>query len=183
MTSKAMGMEAGLLVQYKLSGRVSVGSGLRVINLEAGRELNPSLTEGKHLESVNATISAVSIPINTTINVNKTFFTTVGITPVTVFQEKRTSTFLNNRKVVIIGSSGDLEEKIVSEVSSEKSLDGSLKNRSYLGFLDFSLGYNPELFKKMNVTVAPYVRIPVGPISAQDVKLFHGGISFRFTLR
>ena len=186
VSDAALNLGAGVTTAYKLSEHFSLGSGISFVELQAGKALTPgvSLLSTKQLQSVDANFRAIDIPLNIVYNVNKNFYTSVGVSYFNVIEESRQNTFVSERQISAVstdpvtGISANTRT-FVSETTQEPGGEPLLSNKSYLGFFNFSIGRKQEVFKKYSVFVEPFIKVPVGKLSQQEIKLMNGGMKFK----
>lgn len=182
-------MGAGLTTEFKLSKKFSISSGIAYVALDASKNVDQQpigLLSNRKLVSIDANISGIDIPLSLTYNLNKKIYTSVGISYFNVIDEQRNNkyltelqvsrTFSNPQTGVMETSQAKLTEEN-AEISSETPLDG----KSYLGFFNLSMGHKQEVFKNYNIVIEPFLKIPVGKLSNEDLKLSNGGVKLRFT--
>ena len=186
VSDAALNLGAGVTTAYKLSEHFSLGSGISFVELQAGKALTPgvSLLSTRQLQSVDANFRAIDIPLNIVYNVNKNFYTSVGVSYFNVIEESRKNTFVSERQISAVSTdpvTGLMANTrtFVSEKFQEPGGEPLLSNKSYLGFFNFSIGRKQEIFKKYNVFVEPFIKVPVGKLSQQEIKLMNGGMKFK----
>jgi len=54
-----------------------------------------------------------------------------------------------------------------------------MKGKSYLGFFNLSIGRDQRIFKQYHIMVEPFIKIPVGKLSSEDLNLMNSGVKFR----
>jgi hypothetical protein len=186
VSDAALNLGAGVTTAYKLSEHFSVGSGISFVELQAGKALTPgvSLLSTKQLQSVDANFRAIDIPLNIVYNVNKNFYTSVGVSYFNVIEESRKNTFVSERQISALSTDPVTgitanTRTFVSETTQEPGGEPLLSNKSYLGFFNFSIGRKQEVLKKYNVFIEPFIKVPVGKLSQQEIKLMNGGMKFK----
>jgi hypothetical protein len=186
VSEAALNVGAGLTTQYRLSDHFSLGSGISYVELQAGKALTPgvSLLSTRQLQSVDANFRAIDIPLNLVYNINKNLYTAVGVSYFNVLKEDRQNTFVSERQVSafstdpVTGIAANTRT-FVSETTQEPADETLLNGKSYLGFFNFSVGRKQELFKKYNIFIEPFIKVPVGKLSQQELKMMNGGMKFR----
>ncbi|WP_134090783.1 hypothetical protein [Olivibacter sp. XZL3] len=204
LTDERFNMGGGVTVAYNISKKVSIGSGVSLVDL-GFRQSSPSTSNGasnlpvnaslseaspmftarsletKELTSINTNLLALDIPIDIKYQVSKQFYATAGISFFAVLNEDRidhfvTRTPINNRTVQNTeGYAFSQPEFQISSVS-EKSNETLLQGSSYSGFLNFSFGRRMPVSKKVGIAVEPFFKIPIGSLSNQDMNLRYGGV-------
>jgi len=186
VSDATLNLGAGVTTAFKLSEHFSLGSGISFVELQGGKALTPgvSLLSTKQLQSVDANFRAIDIPLNIVYNVNKNIYTSVGVSYFNVIQESRKNTFVSERQVSeastdpVTGITANTRT-FVSETTQEPGGEPLLSNKSYLGFFNFSIGRKQEVLKKYNVFIEPFIKVPVGKLSQQEIKLMNGGMKFK----
>lgn len=186
-----LNMGAGVTTEYKLSKSFSLSSGVAYVAMAAGKNLTPDFSQAsnmsnKKLTSVNSDIRAIDIPISLTFNVNKQLYTSVGVSYFGVISEKRNNKYLTELEVSSTlqdVATGDIKsfQSVLREKNNEVVTETPLNGNSYLGFFNFSVGRKQEIFNRYNIVVEPFLKIPVGKLSNQDLKLTNGGVRLKLT--
>ena len=181
---------AGITTEYKLSDKFSLSSGISYIALNAGQKVaDPqpvSLMSSKKLVAIDANIKAIDIPISLTFNVNKKLYTAIGVSYFNVISERRNNNYLTEMAVsrsTLNEATGQIEssEMQVSQLNAEVAEDVPLDGNSYLGFMNFSIGHKQTLSKGHQIVIEPFLKVPVGKLSTEDLKLSNGGVKLRFS--
>lgn len=194
-TGSNINVGAGLTTAYRLSDKFSLSSGISLMQLDAGKKYSPSPQSGnissfasfadKEATGVDANIKAIDIPVALVYNISKNFYTSAGISYFNIISEKRSNTFVETSQQSV--SHFDPQTgapystvKLTSKEVEEPTPDSPLKGNSYLGFFNFSIGRRQTLFNKYNILIEPFIKVPVGKLSDQDLKLMNSGVKFQF---
>lgn len=201
-TGSRTNVGAGITTAYKLSDRFSLSSGLSMLQLGSDRNV-PAPSSGaqasfsppgfsamsisdKELLSVNASIKAIDIPVGLVYKVNKHFFTSAGVSLFNVLSEKRSNTYAQTsqvNKMTINAQSGVVSSyrAIQTDQVAEPVSDAPLSGKSYLGFFNFSIGHQQPIFNHYNIQIEPFIKVPLGKLSAQDLRLMNSGVKFQLS--
>ncbi len=186
VSNSAVNVGAGLMTEYRLSEHFSVGSGISLVQLQAGKALTPgvSMLSSRQLQSVDANFRGIDIPLNLVYNINKNLYTSVGVSYFSVIQEESKNTFVAEREVSNVGTDPitGLTANVrtfVSETMQEPGSETMLNGKSYIGFFNFSIGRKQEVFKKYSISIEPFLKVPVGKLSQQELQLTNGGMKFK----
>lgn len=204
LTDERVNIGGGVTVAYQLSKKVSIGSGVSLVDL-GFRQSSPNIPGGgvmdapapaslsnespmfnarsletKELTSINTNLLALDIPIDIKYQVSKQFYASAGVSFFTVLNENRTNNFLTRTPTDRTLQSADgfafsqpeFQVKSVSEKASETPYQGN----GYSGFLNFSVGRKMPISNKVGIAVEPFIKIPVGSLSNQDMNLRYGGL-------
>jgi hypothetical protein len=182
-------MGAGVTTEFKLSKHFSVSSGIAYVALDASKSIDHqavSLMSSKKLIAIDANIRGIDIPLSLTYNLNKKLYTSMGVSYFNIIEEKRNNKYETEMQVAISAKSAStgmfqvLDSKLI-EQNNEVSSELPLKGNSYLGFFNFSVGHKQEVFNQYNIVIEPFIKIPVGRLSNEDLRLGNGGVKLRFT--
>jgi len=200
---------AGLVTAYRISNKLSLSSGISLLQLGSagntpgvsGADMplsNPSVgpanaenvagftTTDKRLLTVQANISAIDIPLGLVYKVNKHYYTSAGISYFNVISEKRNNTYsqlspvdktTTNPSTGAVSVYRAFQTQEVAEPAAEKPLKGN----SYLGFINFSVGRRQNIFNQYSIQIEPFIKIPVGRLSTQELNLLNSGVKFQLS--
>jgi hypothetical protein len=183
---------AGLTTAYRISDKFSLSSGISVMQMESARDIPASgnnmvslrMIPDKQLLAVDATIKAIDIPLGLIYKVNNHFYTSAGVSFFNVISDQRSNTFAQTSQVSkmtmnpetgFVSSYSAVENKEVAEPTPESPLKGN----SYLGFFNFSIGRQQHIFNRYIIQVEPFVKVPLGKLSNEDLKLTNSGIKLQ----
>jgi len=193
---------AGITTEFRLSKSFSISSGIAYVALDASK--NPASNSGlnfapnspvvgvanqasnKRLVSTDANISGIDIPLSLTYNLNKKVYTSIGVSYFNVLTETRNNHYVTELEVSRTlkdpetGIMQTLQTRLAEE-NAEASPESPLEGNSYLGFFNLSIGHKQEVFKQYNIVIEPFLKIPVGKLSNEDLQLSNGGVKLRFT--
>lgn len=193
-TSDRMNIGGGVTTAYRLSDKFSLSSGISYLQMQAAGEVPGQGNSGagistfseKKLVGVDANLKAIDIPIALVYKLNKNFYTSAGVSFFSVLSEKRNNTFEQTAQVDLNGydfqTGGPSTFKAVSvEHVEEPTVERHLKGNSYIGYFNFSVGRQQNIFNKYKVRIEPFVKIPVGKLSSEDLNLTNSGIKFQLS--
>ena len=187
-----LNLGAGLTTDYRLSDKFSLSSGISILQLDAAATVsqNPNAKSSlkalssKQLTATDANLSAIDIPVGLVYHVNKNFYASAGVSYFNVIREKRSNTYETTAEfytsgVDAITGNTAFYQAVKSESVAEPAPDSPLKGNSYLGFFNFSLGREQHLSGRYTIIIEPFVKIPVGKLSDQELKLMNSGLKFK----
>lgn len=143
---------------------------------------SPGDGSDKQLLAVNANIKAIDIPISVIYKFDQRYYTSIGVSYFNVIGEKRNNTFMQTSRVNedrINPATGQFYTKLISSEVEEQGKETPLRGNSYLGFFNFSLGRRQSLFNKYNILIEPFIKVPIGKLSDEDLRLMNSGIKFQ----
>lgn len=193
-TSDRMNIGGGVTTAYRLSDKFSLSSGISYLQMQAAGEVPAQGNSGagistfaeKKLVGVDANLKAIDIPIALVYKLNKSFYTSAGVSFFSVLSEKRNNTFEQTAQVDLNGydfqTGGPSTFKAVSvEHVEEPTVERHLRGNSYIGYFNFSVGRQQNIFNKYKVRIEPFIKIPVGKLSSEDLNLTNSGIKFQLS--
>ncbi|MES2417576.1 MAG: hypothetical protein V4541_05280 [Bacteroidota bacterium] len=196
--SKKLNMGYGISMDYSLSEKISINSGLAYNQMTAGKTMHvPASTtslvnsggNAKNLESTEEQIVGVDIPLEIRYHFNKNIYANVGISAFAVIDQKKHNTFVQDKVVQnapsgIAGPAGPAGSQsigaLVSERTTEKASPDVIGNNSFLGFYNFSVGYRKKISKRNAVSIEPFMKLPMKEVDKESLKLIGTGIKLKF---
>ncbi|WP_158797475.1 hypothetical protein [Pedobacter sp. L105] len=193
-TSASTNVGAAVTTAYRISSKFSISSGIAMVQLEGGKSISPPAMgnmqsfartlSSKQLVGVDANIKAIDIPLGLVYNVNKHYYTSAGISYFNVLSDKRNNTVVqvaqvNQMTVNQFTGVPASYKALVSQEVSEPVTDSPLQGNSYLGFFNFSIGRKQHIFNHYDILIEPFVKLPIGKLSDEDLKLMNSGIKFQ----
>ncbi|WP_231427373.1 hypothetical protein [Pedobacter sp. Leaf250] len=198
-------MNYGFSLSYNLADKLSISSGIAYSSVSSTS--NPSMQNGsasdavssampsanvmsnyssgnaKSLESVNASVRGINIPLELKYNISKKFYTGVGVSALAILNNRQDNNYLvsSGRTVTVANTAGMAEQKmlIVTERVSEPETQSLQVSDKYIGFYNFSLGYKQKISKKTDFAVEPFIRIPMKTFSNDNLNLTNGGLRLK----
>ena len=180
----------GLSMGYALSKKVAVVSGISYNDMHASNQVPapPMNTaaffagESKNLESVEASVSGIDIPLGIKYNLSKKVYANVGVSAFAVLNERKNNTYVQERSVQTAStdpaSAGEMRIVVMNQRVTEKAPDPSVGDK-YIGFYNLSFGVQQPLSKKNTLSFEPFVRLPMKETSADNLKLIGTGIKVK----
>ncbi len=180
----------GLSMGYALSKKVAVVSGISYNDMHASNQVPapPMNTaaffqgESKNLESVEASVSGIDIPLGIKYNLSKRVYANVGVSAFAVLNERKNNTYVQERSVQTAStdpaSAGEMRIVVMNQRVTEKAPDPSVGDK-YIGFYNLSFGVQQPLSKKNTLSLEPFVRLPMKETSADNLKLIGTGIKVK----
>ncbi len=201
LTSEKINIGGGIAVAYRLSDKFSLGSGLSISEmgvaqnqqrgnasaryLDASATYNNGFANGvsssyREVTSVTSSVLAMDVPLDLKYHVTTRFYTSVGVSFLTILNEQRTNHYVDRINQPTFGSNSggykDLESSVRAVYSAERAAQEPLEGRGYTGFVNFSLGRTMPLSRKLQLSVEPYFKLPIGSLSREDMNFTNGGI-------
>jgi hypothetical protein len=196
--TKRLNMGYGVSMDYAVSDKVSLGSGISYNELAASRDIsspaelmnspsgyNTIARATKDLESVEAKISGIDIPFEVKYRFSKKLYANIGVSAFAVIRHQQSNSYVEQKLVereasFATGSKDSFTTFIVTEKTVEKAPEAEVSNDRYLGFYNFSFGYKQKISKSKSVSVEPFMKIPMKEVSKENLRLMGTGVRLKF---
>ena len=204
LISDAPGVSVGLYTEHKLSNKIYIRPGLALAKHSYGLQ---TLTSGNsdlmydalptasnneysseavlfenHLDLV-----AMEIPINFVFKIherqNSNFFISAGASSLVYLSQKFTGTSRHSEMLIDFSSGAyylDSNTTSSVEVSNEYSAFSRL---DFFGLLNLSAGYTFPFTDKSTISVEPFVQLPLGPLTSNEMRMGFGGVSLKIQIK
>lgn len=198
-------MNYGFSLSYNLADKISISSGIAYTalsstsnpssgnsNMSLDAAASPVLSgkgiatvnTSKSLESVNANVRGINIPIELKYSISKKFYTGVGVSALAVLNNHQDNNYLVSsaqNRTVANSANGYAEQQmlLVTERVSEPQAEATTAADKYIGFYNFSLGYKQKISGKKNFAVEPFLRVPMKTFSKDNLNLTNGGLRLK----
>lgn len=201
VTDRRFNMGGGVAIAYHISKKLSVGSGVSVVDLglrqgppqsnqnalaspamlnSESPVLSAKSSESKELTSVNTNWLALDVPIDIKYHISRQFYASAGVSFFAILNENRTNNYIThtptNRTVQNADGYSFAQQEFEVKNVSEKTDETPFEGNSYSGFLNFSVGRKVPLSKRVGVSVEPFFKLPIGKLSREDMNLRYGGV-------
>lgn len=180
----------GVSMAYALSKKVEVVSGITYNDMHASNQVPaaPANTaaffsgDSKSLQSVEASVSGVDIPLGIKYNLSKKIYANIGVSAFAVLNERKNNTYLQETSMQTVstdpGTAGEMRIVVLNQKITEKAPDPSVGDK-YLGFYNLSFGVKQPLSKKNTLSFEPFLKLPMKETSADNLKLIGTGIKLK----
>jgi hypothetical protein len=197
--TKRLNMGYGVSMDYAVSDKISLGSGISYNELAASRDISSSPTgmmdspsgyntiarPTKDLESVEAKISGIDIPFEVKYHFSKKLYANVGVSAFAVIKHQQNNSYVEQKLVereasLTAGGKDSFTTFMVTEKTKEKAPEAEVSNDKYLGFYNFSFGYKQKISKSKSVSVEPFMKVPMKEVSKENLRLMGTGVRLKF---
>lgn len=196
--TRRLNMGYGVSMDYAVSDKISLGSGISYNELAASRDVsspaemmsspsgyNTIARPTKDLESVEAKISGIDIPFEVKYHFSKKLYANVGVSAFAVIRHQQNNSYVEQKLVereasFAAGSKDSFTTFMVTEKTTEKAPEAEVSNDKYLGFYNFSFGYKQKISKSKSVSVEPFMKIPMKEVSKENLRLMGTGVRLKF---
>ncbi len=159
----------GLMATYRLNGRLSISAGVLYAKKLYQAEFADYRTTGNPLYSkyppitVDADCNVLDIPVNINVDVARqqraTWFASAGVSSYLMLKETYDYTYPPHQY-------GDLKQLTLRN-----------QNMHVLGIANLSVGYRRQLSGAVNLTLQPFVKVPLTGIGNGKIKLYSSGVA------
>ncbi|PST82368.1 hypothetical protein C7T94_16455 [Pedobacter yulinensis] len=206
MVSPALGnnqkinMGYGIAVTYALNKKLSVTSGLNYTAMSAFKDIAfepvtvqdfPATTgfetesaQKSTLESVNASIRGLSVPLELRYHLTEKFYAGAGVSAMAILTQKQQNNYLvpTITPETYHAGGGNVETRntIVTQKESVDVPGEQMNSAKYLGFYNLSVGFRQKISPKNSIALEPFIRIPMKEFSRENLDLTDAGLRLRF---
>jgi hypothetical protein len=212
VTNAQLNMGGGLNVGYQISEHVAIRSGLSVarfgfnkgghvpaeaVSMQLPAQETQPMYSGivsdkslvlsnnyQEIAAIQSQIWAMDIPVEIEVQVAKQFYTSVGLSLMTVLDENRTNYFLDRIQVSsqtdLSRPSEELRSNIRAQYASQEDTNPALAQQGIAGFFNLSIGRSFQLSPKMNASVEPFFKLPLQKSNRSDLNMTNGGVKLKF---
>jgi hypothetical protein len=195
--AKKLNMGYGLSMDYALSDKVSISSGISYNEVGAtksmtsgGGQMNaPSgpmamVQETKSLKSVDANLVGIDIPLGVKYYLSKKFYTNFGVSAFAVLNQKQNNNYLKSGVEYApateqIGNTGFKALFQTREVS-EAVPSGEIRGGKYLGFYNVAFGFKQPISGSKAFSVEPFMKLPMKEFTKENLYLIGTGVRIKF---
>lgn len=191
---KKLNMGYGVSMAYALSNKVSISSGISYSEMGASKDLTnngerafdspaPStamVSETKSLQSVDANLVGLDIPIEIKYYFSKKFYTNVGLSAFAVLSQKQSNNYLQGVVENDLTNQSGFSAVYTKRSVSEAVPSAEVRNDKYLGFYNISFGYKQKISDKRAFAVEPFLKLPVKEFTKENLYLLGTGIRLKF---
>jgi hypothetical protein len=139
-------------------------------------------SSSKNLESVEASVSGIDIPLGVKYNLSKKIYANVGVSAFAVLNQRKNNTYLQETPVQASSTEpatfGEMRILIVNERITEEAPEAPVGNK-YIGFYNFSFGIRQPLSKKNTLSLEPFIKLPMREATQDNLKLIGTGIKLK----
>lgn len=204
LISDAPGVSVGLYTEHKLSNKIYIRPGLALAKHSYGLQTLasgnsdlmynalPSASHGEYSSEAvlfdnHLDLVAMEIPINFVFKIyerkNSNFFVSAGASSLIYLSQKFTGTSRYSEKLIDFSSGAyylDSNTTSSVEVSNEYS---AFSRSDLFGLLNLSAGYTFPFTDKSTMSVEPFVQLPLGQLTSNEMRMGFGGISLKVQIK
>lgn len=179
-------MNYGFSLSYAIANKLSISSGVSYASISTTESLNasaPQTLSGKNLESVDAKVRGINVPLELKYNISDKLYTNIGVSALAVLNNSQQNNYIVNQvqnfSTTTANGYADSKTLIVKEKTTEPQPEANIDPSKYIGFYNFSLGYKQKISKKNNIAIEPFLRLPMKTFSKENLNLTNGGLRLK----
>lgn len=179
-------MNYGFSLSYAIANKLSISSGVSYASISTTESLNasaPQTLSGKNLESVDAKVRGINVPLELKYNISDKLYTNIGVSALAVLNNSQQNNYIVNQvqnfSSTTANGYADSKTMIVKEKTTEPQPETNIDPDKYIGFYNFSLGYKQKISKKNNIAIEPFLRLPMKTFSKENLNLTNGGLRLK----
>lgn len=176
---------AGLLTEFKVSDKLSFSTGITYTKIDISNAIEPiGISSSTRKVGVESSMQALDIPLSVVYQVNEGLYASIGVSSFTVLTENKAYQYemdMVTEQTMINPDTGaeSIEYTVVTKEFSEPTKDTDFKGHNNLGYLNFSVGKKQKLFGETQLIFEPFLKVPLGSLSNEDVKLMNTGLKLK----
>ncbi|KQB99182.1 hypothetical protein [Pedobacter sp. Hv1] len=206
--TKKLNMGYGLSMEYNLSDKLSLSSGIAYNEMTAsksvgnnGASASPSeasafVQDTRNLTSVSERVVGLDIPLELKYHISNNVYANFGISAFAILNYQRENTYFENKLVSsafisggpstpnspITGADGAsfTNSRIINQLTTEPAPESSKNQSNYIGFYNLSVGYKKKISKNNSVAIEPFMKLPMKEVSKDNLKLIGTGLRLKF---
>jgi len=156
------------------------GSGSRA---ESIAPVSPDAVPGYYtrlLSGASSNLLTVDVPLDVKYFVSNKFFAAVGVSFLGILNENRTNHYIENINTPLFNgfsaNGQDLQVAVKTLHVNEATRYQPLAGNSYAGYLNFSVGRQSRISNRINLSIEPFFKLPVGKLMREEMNMTNGGI-------
>jgi hypothetical protein len=179
-------MNYGFSLSYAIANKLSISSGVSYASISTTESLDasaPQTLSGKNLESVDAKVRGINVPLELKYKISDKLYTNIGVSALAVLNNSQQNNYIVNQvqsfSSAAVNGYADSKTFIVREKTTEPQPEANIDPNKYIGFYNFSLGYKQKISKKNNIAIEPFLRLPMKTFSKENLNLTNGGLRLK----
>ncbi len=134
-----------------------------------------------NINAISGNVQALEIPLDIRVKSKNGFYASSGLTYATVFNQNRYAHYVDNANSELFGNGlpeneADVKSAVQPVSKAIKTEDENISQNGFGGFVNFSIGKEMKMKKNINLSIEPYLKLPVGSFKRADMNYTNGGI-------
>ncbi|WP_129717950.1 hypothetical protein [Pedobacter sp. SYP-B3415] len=191
----------GIAVTYALNKKLSLTSGLTYSAMSTFKDVAfqppavqdfPAATTTfntpeaeSRLESVNASIRGLSVPLELRYHISEKIYAGAGVSAMAILNQRQQNNYLVPKiapqSYATAGGQMETRNMVVTQRETRQLSGEELNNNArYLGFYNLSVGFRQKINSRNAVALEPFLRVPMKDFSKDNLNLTDAGLRLRF---
>lgn len=185
--SDKINLGAGLFTKYKLSDKFSLAAGISFAKMDIAENQEPfSVSQTSRKIGFESDIQTLDIPLSIVYQVHENLYASVGVSSLSVLNENKSykyetdilsESYVTDPKTGLISTQYTVLAKEYNTVPEKAEVKGN----SHVGYLNLSIGKKQNFYGKSHLLLEPFVKVPLGKISSEDIKVMNVGLKIGMT--
>ncbi len=134
-----------------------------------------------NVNAVSGNVQAFEIPLELKFKTNSGIYASSGMTYAVVLNQNRFTHFIENANADLFdkglpSSSKEMNDAVQPVTRKVKTDEQNVNTNNFGGFINLSIGKEMKVNKRLNLSVEPYVKLPVGSFKQADMNYTNGGL-------
>lgn len=135
-----------------------------------------------NVNAITGFVRSVDIPLEIKVNdIGNSFYATAGMSYSAILGQQRNAHYVENLNIETFAEgypeTKEQVDRVVKPVMAVvESSEENVSSNGFSGFVNFSVGKNIRVNKKIGFSVEPYLKIPVGQYRRAEMDYTNGGI-------
>lgn len=179
----------GVAVGYQFSPKISLNSGVGYTYTKAEKNIDAIgiSNAGNGPASKQTDFGGIDLPLEISYALNKKFYVSAGVSANVILNQKDIVSYVENAvqsspyNISETGLIAFRESSVVTKTEVPVPKD-EINGRRYIGYYNFSFGYQQKLSEGNALTIEPFLKIPTQEFSNDKLKLNIIGVRLRYNI-
>ncbi len=187
--ASSLNYSGGISSEVQLTNRFGFSSGFTIAKqgLEiknSGREVTSESELGETSTNIFADLVTLDVPLNIRyyLKENKESYFSFGVSSFLYLRESFITSTRVVREDTIERDGEEIINRNVDEFSNSRSED-AFSRFDFAKTVNLSFGFEHTLSNKLGIIFEPYAKIPIAPLTSEQVRFGSGGLHVRFQFR
>ncbi|MVZ62081.1 hypothetical protein [Sphingobacterium humi] len=134
-----------------------------------------------NVNAVSGNVQAFEVPLEVKYKSNAGYYASSGLSYAVVLNQNRYTHFIENANSDLFdkglpNSKEELQHATKAVTRKVKTAEENVNSNNFGGFINLSIGKEMKMNRRLNLSVEPFVKLPVGSFKQADMNYTNGGI-------